>query len=498
MPEINYIKLSDLTRQIADHIKLSFGQQYYWIVAEISGHKFYPNQDRHYFDFVEKIEGQNAETAKVKGIAWSGGAQSIHSFEEVTAQKFSNGIQILALVRVEFHAIHGFSLILTEIDPSFTLGNLERQRRETLLKLVASNPGVISIVGEEFLTRNKGLTLPAVMQKIALIASQNSEGYNDFVHTMKANQYGYKFHVDEYRSSVQGALAENELVDTLIKIYNSGIPYDCVVIVRGGGAKTDFLVFDTYRVALAVARFPIPVITGIGHHKDVSITDLMAHTVTKTPTKSAEFIISHARSFEEGMMQLQKNSIIRAQQLLSNAWQRIHALNFLAIDTSRTLLEQHKTGLVQAHQSVIHATRSLFYTSKTNLSDVQQTILNRSATTLFVNRSRFSTLVAKISDRPLVVKATRQASLMNVSGAVQLHSIKYLTGQRKAVEHYNTLITIMTPDNLLKKGFAWISQKGRILKDAREVEIGSELTINMHHTEVLTSVVSKKEKVYEK
>src|SRR5690606_8737730 len=180
-----------------------------------------------------------------------------------------------------------------------SLGNLERLRKETLRRLLQENPDHVALVDDQYITRNKQLRLNCVIQRIALIGSPRSEGYTDFVHTIDHNQFGYRFAIDYYYSAVQGVSAEQELVSTLIKVYEKSkdVPYDCVVITRGGGAKTDFLVFDTYALSRVVARFPIPIITGIGHHKDVSIVDMMAHTLTKTPTKAAEFILAHNRAF---------------------------------------------------------------------------------------------------------------------------------------------------------------------------------------------------------
>ena len=263
MNEIKHIKLSELTKKIADIINQSFGTASHWIVAEISSHKFYENQDRHYFEFIEKVEGANDPIAKVRGVSWFGGSQNIKVFEKETGQKFTNGVQVLVNVKVEFHQAYGFSLVLIDIDQSFILGNLEKQRRNTLLRLVAENPDSIQKVGEEYVTKNKKVKLPVVIQKIAIIGSPNSEGYTDFTHTVNNNQFNYKFSIDIYQSSVQGAASEKELINKLIAIFNSGIKYDCAVIIRGGGSKTDFIVFDSYGLSRAIARFPIPVIAGI-------------------------------------------------------------------------------------------------------------------------------------------------------------------------------------------------------------------------------------------
>ena len=159
MPEIQHIKLSDLSRRIQSVIQQNFGSESYWIVAEISSHKFYANNSRHYFDFVEKIENSSAEAAKMRGVAWSNASIQISNFERQTGQRFTNGIQILAKVKVEYHVAYGLSLVLQDIDLSFTLGNLEKQRQATLERLILENPDHIKLVNGHFITFNKNLYL---------------------------------------------------------------------------------------------------------------------------------------------------------------------------------------------------------------------------------------------------------------------------------------------------------------------------------------------------
>lgn len=469
MSEIQHIKLSDLTRRVEEVIKNSFGSDFYWIVAEISSHKFYPNQDRHYFEFVEKAEGSNEPVAKVRGVSWFAGSQCIKVFEKDTGQVFSNGLQVLVKVKIEFHTAFGFSLVLHDIDQSFTLGNLEKQRRETLERLIRENPDSIQKVGDEYVTKNKNIRLNTVIQNIAIIGSPNSEGYTDFTHTINNNQFGYKFVIDIFQSSVQGGEAEKELVNKLVSIFQSGKKYDCVVIIRGGGAKTDFLVFDSYNLSRAVARFPIPIITGIGHHKDVSVVDLMVNTSTKTPTKAAEFIISHNRSFEDALLVLQKNLVIKSQQLLSNSMQRINETNIIIINKSRTLISHYKDGLNNFNQVVINKTKTILYSRQTNLV----------------------ALLNQLLSRPKIITAHRQAELTNLIGNLQVFSNKYLINKKGYLGHCESVIKLMSPKNILRKGFAIVSQKGKILKDATAILPGGDLIVTMEEYEISTKVLSK-------
>lgn len=467
--EHSYIRLSELSGKVEDAIRRQFSTESFWVVAEISGHKFYAGQSRHYFEFVEKAEGQHDPIAKFRAVAWVAGSESIRQFEEATRQQFSNGIQVLSRVKVEFHQVHGLTLVLQEVDQFYTLGNLERQRLEILHRLVQDNPGMVTKSGDEYVTRNKQLVLADVIQHLAIIGSPNSEGYVDFMHTLDSNRFGYTFRRDIYQSSVQGSFAEEELVKTMVRVYDSGIKYDAIIIIRGGGAKTDFLVFDTYRLARAVARFPIPVITGIGHHKDVSITDMMAHTSTKTPTKAAEFIISHNRAFEDEVTLLQKSIVIRTQRMLSAAQQDVKARQYSVIQSAREILKQRARILERTREDLSVHVRELIRHQHTELQ-VQ---------------------LRKMSTQPLLITAGGLAELRRMREQLQ-NAIRWnLSRQQEALARHENMVKLMHPDNVLKKGFAILSSGGKILNNDEEIISGSSLDILTEHYKTETTVINK-------
>lgn len=469
MGDILPIKLSDLTREIREVIKHSFDDTY-WIIAEVSGHKFYPNNDRHYFELIEKEEGANEPIAKVSGRAWREGSETIKIFEDATGQVFTTGLQVLIKVKLEFHPAHGFALILLDIDQSFTLGNLEKQRRLTLQKLLEENPDAIEKIGEEYITRNKKTKLPAVIQHIAIIGSPNSEGYIDFTHTLQNNQYSYTFNIDIYQSSVQGQFAEKELVTKLIDVHQSEIKYDAVVMIRGGGAKTDFLVFDTYQLARAAARFPIPIITGIGHHKDVSIVDMMVNTSVKTPTKAAEFIIAHNRKFEERVSVLQRNIIIRTQQLLKENFEEIN----------------------QLHSGLINNTRSLLEENKENLGEVRYVLTNKTVELINDSHQNLQRIVSNIRSGSKIGLAKKDQVLTNIKDIIKTGAIRTLKNKNNTLAHHQALIKLIDPKNLLKKGFAIIRKDEKIIIEGKSVTKGETLSIEMYDNIIITEVKSIK------
>lgn len=441
----DHITLSQLTQHIKAVVNSAFGQQLFWIVAEISGHKVYMNGERHYFEFVEKADAGSETTAKMRGIAWMQGSTSIKAFEQATGQQFTDGIEVLAQVKVEYQSRYGVQLILTAIDQSWTLGNLEKQRQATLARLLAENPGAIRLEGEEYITTNKETEFLPVIQRIAIIGSPNSEGFKDFVGGLDANQFGYKFTTETYQSSVQGAGAHLEIRERLVAIYQSGKAYDCVVIIRGGGAKTDFLPFDTYQLAQATARFPIPIITGIGHLTDISIVDRMVKKPTNTPTKAAGFIILHNRQFEDAVIDLHKQVTIRSQQLLANAKSRIQSTNLSVINNSRKSLTRSKEQL--------------------------------------------STLSNRLSLGPRLAVARQHQQLENIQANLANNSRKYLQKSAGELEHLKSMIRMARPESLLKRGFAIVSQNGKPIADPKKLRKGSPINITLQQYDVEAEII---------
>jgi exodeoxyribonuclease VII large subunit len=307
MPPTNFITLSALASLVTDVIADSFEGKAFWVVGDITSHSFKPRENRHFFVLAEKAAEGNSLVARIDAVAWKNTAEKITHFEQITGCTFGSSLQVLVKVSVSFNAAFGLKLTLLDIDATYTLGALEQEKQSILRRLETECAEYITRSGDIYITRNNQLQLQPVIQKIALIASANTAGYEDFMHILEHNQYGYRFSVDPYFTSVQGDNNSHLLRKTLVAIYTSGKPYHAVAIIRGGGAQTDFLIFDNFGIGQAVAKFPIPVITGIGHQRNETIADLMAHTATNTPTKAAEYIVAHNLQFEQQVLSAQEH-----------------------------------------------------------------------------------------------------------------------------------------------------------------------------------------------
>ena len=308
------IRLSDLAFTLNAVIDDAFGQQAIWVVAETSDIKNYP--DRNYC-FLTLVEREGRETvAKLEAAIWRRHYGAIRQFEQATGVAFARNIQLLLQVSVGFNPVYGLRLEILKIDPAYTLGNLERERQAVLDTLVREHPELVWVEAGQYITANQRRPRPLVMQRIALIAAPGSDGWRDFRHELAQNPLGYEYVVDEYLTQVQGQGAERAIVGQLTQIQQSGIAYDAVVIVRGGGSQLDFGSFDTLMMGLAVAAFPTPILAGIGHERNVSITDLLCHQSVKTPTKAAAFLIDHNRQFEERCLYLRERVAASARTSL--------------------------------------------------------------------------------------------------------------------------------------------------------------------------------------
>ncbi len=254
----------------------------YWVQAELSDVR--TNSTGHcYLEFIQKDPRSNNLIAKARGTIWANVYRLLKPyFEESTGQAFVSGIKVLVQVTVSFHELYGYSLTVQDIDPTYTLGDMARRRREILKQLEE----------EGVLTLNKELEMPVLPQRIAVVSSPTAAGYGDFCHQLKNNSRGFFFHTELFPALMQGDCVEESVLSALDAILNRQEDFDAVVIIRGGGATSDLSGFDTYLLAAACAQFPLPIITGIGHERDDTVLDSVAHTRVKTPTAAAEYLIN--------------------------------------------------------------------------------------------------------------------------------------------------------------------------------------------------------------
>ena len=277
----------------------------YWVCAEIASMSV---RGHCYMELVEKAEN-GILAAKVRATCWNNVYNLLSAyFVQETGQSLHVGLQVMLEVSVEFHAVYGLSLNVWNIDPTYTLGDLAKQRQATIQQL--TEDGVMDL--------QKALQIPSLPRRVAVISSADAAGYGDFCDQLKHNRFGFKFHVQLYPAVVQGDNAARSVVQALNSIAALEEEWDVVVIIRGGGASTDMSCFDDYNLASHCAQFPLPIIAGIGHTRDVSVVDMVVHTSVKTPTAAAEWLIERVAEQVERVGSL----MLRLQRATQNAVSR--------------------------------------------------------------------------------------------------------------------------------------------------------------------------------
>ena len=303
MSEEKFHSLLELNQMVRETIECEMPDEY-WVEAELSECR--ELRGHCYMELIQKDERTATPVAKAPAKCWANKWAVIHPyFERTTGQQLHAGMKVLLKVYAQFHEAYGFSWIVTDINPEYTLGDMARKRQEIIRQLKAE--GVFDL--------QKELTLPPFCQHIAVISSQTAAGYGDFYNQLSDNPYGFQFQTQLFPAIMQGEGVEQSIIDALERIYDC--QFDCVVIIRGGGSTGDLSGFDTLALAENVANFPLPIITGIGHERDESILDMISHTRVKTPTAAAAFLIEHLKEVLDVINGSQELITRYAQQKLS-------------------------------------------------------------------------------------------------------------------------------------------------------------------------------------
>ena len=341
----------------------------YWVQAELSEVRVNPATGHCYVEFVQKDPRSNNLIAKARGVIWSNIFHLLRSyFEESTGQAFTAGIKVLVQVTVSFHELYGYSLTVQDIDPTYTLGDMARRRREILAQLEA----------EGVLTLNKELPMPVLPQRIAVISSPSAAGYGDFRHQLEHNPHGYYFQVELFPSIMQGERTEKSMLAALDRINQRLEDFDVAVIIRGGGATSDLSCFDTYLLAAACAQFPLPILTGIGHERDDTVLDSVAHTRVKTPTAAAEFLITRMDEAAGRLQQLSEHIYNGVSARLQRERSRLQLCRQRIPTSSVRRLSEARLQLAGTRKDLQRAVDALLTRQRHRLELLQQRIADAS------------------------------------------------------------------------------------------------------------------------
>ena len=418
------LTLYELNHLVKDVLESEMPDEY-WVEAELSECR--ESKGHCYMELIQKDERSATPIAKASAKCWVSKWMLIRPyFERTTGQRLHAGMKVLLKVYPQFHEAYGFSWIITDIDPTYTLGDMARKREEIIRQL--KEEGVFDL--------QKELQLPLFCQNIAVISSETAAGYGDFCNQLTDNPYGFLFHTQLFPAIMQGDGVEQSVINALEEIFDvqSSLSdmFDCVVIIRGGGATSDMSGFDTLALAENVANFPIPIITGIGHERDESILDMVSYLRVKTPTAAAAFLIEHLKEVRDSIEDLQNRMIHCAQQKLSALNSNLSAI----ADVIPRLFSIVKTRQEARLDSLFSSL----------LSSIQQTIL--------AQKSNLATFEQRI---PMLIVDRR------------------LTAEYHRLEMLEEKIKSLDPALLLRRGYSITLFKGKAVRDPLALKKGDEI-----------------------
>ena len=455
------LSLTELQLIIRDSLYLTLPEAY-WVIAEISELK--ENYAGHcYLELIEKHPDEKNVRARVKAIIWSNRYRFLRAFfENSTGESLREGLKILIKIKVEYHELYGLSLIISDIDPAFTIGEMAMKRQLVIKKL--EQEGVFSM--------NKELDFPIVPQRIAIISSKNAAGYWDFINHLRGNSVGYVFYSALIETSMQGTETEQGVISALDRIALNAHLFDLTVIIRGGGSQTDLSWFDNYNIAYHVTQFPLPVITGIGHDKDISVTDMVAYRSLKTPTAVADFLIDSVAATDNHIIEMSSEIIGSSKIIIEKNRNRIDTSGNKLFPLTKIILSAIKDKLSDKIIEIISIGKE--YTFKAGRIPANQ-------------ESRLTSAAKSFSSGKEMVLRRNSQNL--IAGTRNLMSMNNMM-----LKGLDSSLTLLNPENVLQRGYSITSINGLILKNSDKVEQNDLIDTQLYKGSLSSSVLVTKRK----
>ncbi len=427
------ISLFELQSRVKATLNDAF-DSYLWVHAEIS--EIHTNASGHcYLELIEK-DGHKT-LAKLRATIWNFTYRILKPyFESSTGCELSSGLKVSFKVSLEFHEVYGLSLNIKDVDPAYTVGDIELQKQRVIRQLEAD--GVIHM--------NTELDLPLVVQNIAVISSATAAGWGDWLNQMTSNPFGYRFNYQLFEAKMQGENTTESVVKALEQIYEQEERFEAVILIRGGGSRSDLACFDTYELAVNLAQFPLPVITGIGHDRDESIADLVAHTALKTPTAVADFLISKMHAFENTIDDFANDITFYTKEQLSQE-------NTLLLMKERDAVSVVHNIINQQNHFLEHSSQHIKQLSQYNLSSAHHKLKQASS---------------KIKSE---IKYKLSGANQNLGGFKEKlqYSVQHrLQKEHRKVMYFEKLNTAFDPMRVLERGFAMVKQDETYIKSTQD------------------------------
>lgn len=448
------IPLSALTRCITAAVNADPALRGVWVTAEIGNLSV--RGGHCYLELIEKNDRQET-VARLRANIWAGNHHTIRrKFEAATSRPLEAGIKVMLRGSVTHHDIYGLSFNVIDIDPSYTLGDMVRLRREIIARL--TREGVADA--------NKALPAPLVPQRLAIISSPTAAGYGDFINQLTHNAAGFTFYPVLFEAIVQGPRTAPTVLAALQRIGETADYWDCVIIIRGGGATADLMDFDDYALARAVATFPLPVVVGIGHERDRTVLDEIAHTRVKTPTAAAEWCVAAAQAFIDRAAAAADTVVSAATDALAGERRRLAYAEGVIPARARQLMAEAQSRLNTSAAALPLLAGRAIEREERRLAFAARTLGAAADASLRMARQHLDSYPARLMPAARTVMQSAAERL------------RYLAGMLDAVR----------PENILRRGYSVTRVGGHAVTDASALRPGAEITTTFATGEAISTV----------
>lgn len=423
MPEKLPDKIIFSLMEVARSIQKTISERYkstYWIKADMNKLNHYTHSGHCYPELVEKKDGK--VIAEMHSILWNGDYQRINRrFLEITKEPLKDGITMLFQATINYDPLYGLSLRIVDIDPGFSLGQLEREKQETIIRLKQ----------EGLFYANKRLPFPLVPKRLAIVSVETSKGYSDFLKVLRGNPWGYQFEFTLFPALLQGDRSVSSIINQLVHIADQVEHFDVVAIIRGGGGDVGLSSYNNYLLATSIARFPLPVLTGIGHSTNETVSEMVAYQNAITPTELADFLLQRFHDFAVPVAEAQRMLVQKTTQLLTQQWQ---------------LLDERAR---------------YFRLSSVHLLQQQYRMLEHHAFRLNMASSTY-------------IRQERQ-SLHDPQQKLKAASVLLLKGVRADIATMEKTVHLLNPQHVLNRGYTITRINGQALKNTKNISLGDVL-----------------------
>lgn len=456
--------LSQVSRSIQKTLAERYTQSY-WIQAEMNKLNFYPHSGHCYPELVEKVNGKIV--AQMKSTLWRQDYQRINfAFMRTLKEPLKDGIKVLMQAKITYDAVHGLSLAITDIDPQFTLGDLEREKQQTIAAL--QQEGVWDL--------NRKLPLPLLLQRIAVISVESSKGFADFTQVIDGYAPEFRTQIKLFPALLQGDKSAPDIVRQLKVVAAQKDQFDLVLILRGGGGDVGLSSYNNYELAHTIATYPLPIWTGIGHATNWTVAEMVSHTFAITPTQLAEKIARHNQTYMQKIAQFTEQIVRNSQRILQLSSAQVERLQPQFYQLSQQVLQIEQRGLQQLQNRLVERTRVKLQSSDRKIHALQQQVQHLGNEQIFQVKSLLQSTFVKLENRSkqLIqhekVRCNQQHLVLSTLAKTGLQTVAFRLEKLEQQLHY------LDPQRVLQRGYSLTLSDGKIVRNTAQLKIGTPIT----------------------